>query len=139
MRIKLRVFSALSEDIHNGWVWLLESIINSRTIIKLLNPNNKKSIYCEAPPIGKNFIQRYNNSKDTTDIKDPESCLVINEWYREKLKIRSTQTDNEFEITKAGNLYGQLRASLEYPQIVVRLSVKIALLSIILAIIGVLK
>ena len=59
--MKLRVFASLSEDINNGWVWLPESIVPKRIVVKLRNLDSKKSVYCEALPIGKNFVTRYNN------------------------------------------------------------------------------
>ena len=137
--MKLRVFASLSEDINDGWVWLPESVVPKRVVVEIRNFDNKKSVYCEALPIGKNFVKRYNRSDDTTEIKNSDSCIVLNEWYREKLGIDSTQTEHEFKVTTADNPYGHFRASLAHPQIVVRLAMQVAIVGLVLGIISLWK
>lgn len=134
--MKLTVFASLAEDINNGWVWFPESITPNRVVVKVRNLGNGRSVYCEALPIGTNFILRYNRSDNTIGIKSSDSCIVLNEWYREKLGIQSTQSEHDFEITSADNPYGQFKASLSHPQIVVRLAMQLAFVGLVLGIIG---
>lgn len=136
-RIKLRVFASLSEDINNGWIWLPEGIINERIVIRLKNVNSGKTVYCEAIAMGVNYLARYNENKNTVKIYDYQKAIVMNEWYRKKLSIPSTQIDIEFDVTKKDNLWGYLRASLHHPQIVVRLAMGLAIFSFILSILGI--
>jgi hypothetical protein len=64
---------------------------------------------------------------------------VLNEWYREKLGINFTQTEHDFKVTTAENLYGHFKATFAHPQIVVRLAMKLAIISLILGIISLWK
>lgn len=137
--MKLIVFASLSEDINNGWVWLPEAFIPKRIVVKVQNLDNKKCVYCEALPIGNNFVKRYNNADGTYKIEDPNSCIVLNEWYREKLGIDSTQIEQKFKVTLADNPFGHFRASFSHPQIVVRLAMELALIGLILGIISLWK
>jgi hypothetical protein len=134
--MKLRVFASLAEDINNGWVWLPESVTPKRVVVQVRNLGNRRSVYCEALPIGTNFITRYNHAGNTIAIENSGSCIVLNEWYREKLGIQSTQIEHDFEITTADNPYGHFRASLSHPQIVVRLAMELAIVGLVLGIIG---
>jgi hypothetical protein len=137
--MKLKVFASLSEDINNGWVWLPASIVPKRIVVKVQNLDNKKAVHCEALPIGNNFTTRYNDATNTNKISDSNSCIVLNEWYREKLGIDSTQTEHEFRVITADNPYGHFRASLSHPQIVVRLAMELGFIGLILGIISLWK
>lgn len=57
--MKLQVFASLAEDINNGWVWVPEKLIPERRVVSIKNKNSGKVIFCEALPIGENFIERY--------------------------------------------------------------------------------
>jgi len=104
--MKLQVYGSLAEDINNGWVWVPETIINQRNVIKLTNVDTGKSIYCEALQIGDNFLARYNDGKRTFPIQNNDNSIVINEWYRKKLKITATQEQHNFNISIANNPWG---------------------------------
>ena len=47
------LYVALREDVQHGWVWLDDSSLRMRSIIKIKNTENGKSIYCEALQIDK--------------------------------------------------------------------------------------
>lgn len=137
--MKLRVFASLADDINNGWVWLPESIVSKRIVVRVRNLDNNKSVYCEALPIGKNFVTRYNRADNTVEITNPDLCIVVNEWYREKLDIASTGTVHEFKVTPADHPYGHFRASLAHPQIVVRLAMELSIVGFVLGVISLWK
>ena len=55
----MRIFASLREDAQQGWVWLQNSNFPARSIVKITNPKNKKSIYCESLQIDNNFLRLY--------------------------------------------------------------------------------
>ncbi len=44
----MKLFAALREDTQQGWIWLQDSNLRARSIVKITNPANGKAIYCEA-------------------------------------------------------------------------------------------
>lgn len=134
--MKLRVFASLSEDINNGWVWVPESLVGERTVVRIKNNESVKVVYCEALQIGENYLNRYNTNDRTYRITDRNRSIVMNEWYRKKLGITTTQTAIEFDVVKKDNPWGHLRASLHHPQIVVRLAMELAILGFALGMVG---
>jgi len=137
--MKLLVYASLAEDINNGWAWLPEKIVGQRNVIKLKNSDSGKSVFCEALQIGDNYLARYNDGGRTNKIKNKSSSIVLNEWYRKKLGIETTQKEYSFEVEVVDNPWGHIRASLHHPQIVVRIAVELAILSVILGIAGIIK
>lgn len=136
--MKLRVFASLADDINNGWVWVPENVVVQRNVIKLQNLDSGKTVFCEALQIGENFISRYNDAEKTFRITDKDKAIVINEWYRNKLGITKTQQEHGFKITVTDNPWGHIRASLHHPQIVVRISIELAILGVLLGVFGML-
>jgi hypothetical protein len=134
--MKLKVFASLAEDINNGWVWLPESLVGERTVIRIKNKKSGKVAYCEALQIGKNYLKRYNTNDRTHRINDEKASITMSEWYRKKLGITNTQEEIEFEVVTRDNPWGHLRASLHHPQIVVRLAMELAIISVVLGVIG---
>ena len=134
--MKLKVFASLAEDINNGWVWVPESLVGERTVIRIENKKSGKVVYCEALQIGENYLKRYNKNNSTYQIHDKNSSIVMSEWYRKKLGITKTQEEIEFVIVTNDNPWGHLRASLHHPQIVVRLAMELAIISVVLGAIG---
>lgn len=135
--MKLKVFASLSEDINNGWVWVPESFVSERAVVRIKNSSSGRVVFCEALQIGDNYLKRYNANDRTYLINDQNESIVMSEWYRKKLGIIETQTEIEFEIVKKDNFWSHLRASLHHPQIVVRLATGLAILSVVLGVIGV--
>jgi len=134
--MKLKVFASLSEDINNGWVWVPESLVDERVVVRIKNKESGKVVFCEALQIGNNFLSRYNTNNRTHPVTDIDGSIVINEWYRKKLGITVTQTEVKFEVTKKDNPWGHLNATLQHPQIVVRLSMELAILGFVLGLLG---
>lgn len=135
--MKLKVFASLAEDINNGWVWVPESLVADRTVVRIKNKNPGNSVYCEALPIGENYLKRYNTNNRTYKINDTNVSIVMNEWYRKKLGITKTQEELEFDIVTKDNPWGHLRASLQHPQIVVRLAMELAIIGLVLGVVGI--
>ena len=135
--MKMKVFASLEEDINNGWVWVPESLVRERTVARIKNNNTGKVIYCEVLQIGDNYLKRYNSNERRYKIIDSYASIVMSEWYRKKLCITNTQEEIEFDVVVKDNPWGHLRAALHNPQIVVRLAMELAILSLALGVIGV--
>jgi len=56
----LTVLTAMHADMNEGWVWLTESGFVPRSIIKITNKANNKSVFCERLEIDDNFTKEYN-------------------------------------------------------------------------------
>ena len=134
--MKYKVFTALKEDINSGWVWICDKTISERAIVKIRKINSKKRIYCEALSIDENFLREY-NTMPRIFIKNPSSSIVVNSWYRKQLGNIKPQSECDLAIKKVDNTYGKIRASLKHPQVAVRMTTKIALWSVVLAILSI--
>ena len=134
--MKLKVFASLSEDINNGWIWVPESLVDERTVVRIKNKKSGKVIFCEALQIGENYLKRYNTNDRTYRIIDKGGSIVMSEWYRKKLGITETQIDIDFDVVKKDNPWSHLRASLHHPQIVVRLATWLSGIGLLLGVIG---
>lgn len=132
----MRIFAALREDIQQGWVWLQIPNLPSRSIVKITNPNNGKSIYCEALQIDQNFLDFY-NQPNRIAISDPQNALVISGWYRAGLGDLSTKSDVHLCVNPCNSSWGKLRACLHHPQIIVRVAAWLGLISVALGLVGV--
>lgn len=138
----MTVYAAMKDDAHQGWVWLKNTNLQQRSIIKITSTinNKKRSVYCEALQIDENFIDNYNDSKERrVNIKksNVENVIVIGEWYRAKLGGINTKSEIPLEIVPANNWLGKLRASRDHPQAVVRQGAALGKLGAVLGIIGV--
>ena len=138
--MKFTIYAAKIEDISQGWVWLgVEDKLAQRSIIRLSTSidGNRKSVYSEALKIDDNFLRDYNQQGGgRIAIGNPRAALVISEWYRSRLGLQ-TRTDVEIDWKAADNFWGQVRACLDHPQIVVRLPTWLGVLGTILGIVGI--
>lgn len=131
----MKIFAAREEDAHQGWVWLEEALLPARSVIKISNPQNKKSVYCEAMQIDKNFRDQYNQAR-RYEIENASNALVIGAWYRSGLGILETQIDVELEVSACNSCWGKFKACTGHPQVVVRLAAKLGGISLALGIVG---
>lgn len=118
----MQIFAALKEDAQQGWVWLQDPSLPPRCVVRITNPENHQSIYCEALQIDANFINEYNQSPKHVAIVNPKESLVINAWYRAGLGGISTQMTLPLEISAANTWRGKFCACVGHPQIIVRLA-----------------
>jgi len=132
----MKLFVALREDTQQGWVWLENSSFSMRSIVKIQNTENGKSVYCEALQIDKNFLRTY-NQKPRYNITDAKNTLVISGWYRAKLGDLQPQTDMPLVITSCNSWFGKFMACIHHPQIIVRVAAWLGLISAVLGLLGV--
>lgn len=131
------IFAARDEDSHQGWIWLQDSTLPPRGIVRITNPNTKLSVYCEALQIDGNFLAQY-NAHPRIKIAAPATALVISAWYRASLGGLETQTNLKLQISPTNSWWAHFRACVQHPQIVVRLATWLGGLGFILGVIGLL-
>jgi hypothetical protein len=139
------IYAALHEDLSAGFVWLKRDDLRPRCVVKITNTENGHHVFCEALQLDANFLDEYNNRPRTLCIGSPESSIVMSYWYRAKLGDRDKplecETSPALRIAAARpwarRWWGKLRACMNHPQLAMRVAVWLALLSIALAIIGV--
>jgi hypothetical protein len=136
--MKFKIFAALREDINNGHVWIKMENQNppKRRVVRITHLVNKRKVFCEAIHIGDNFLAHY-NQPGRAYIREFGNSIVINEWYRVKLGILKTQSEEDLDIEIANGWWGRLWACLQHPQEVVRLAIWLGLLSVFLGFLGV--
>jgi hypothetical protein len=139
----VKIYASLDDHIGEGFVWLERSGLPARCVVKVTNPESKRSVFCEALQLEQNFLQRYNQEPRYT-ITDPTSSIVMSAWYRVRLGGLETQREYTLDVVAANSWYGKIRARVHHPQIVVRVavwlvvSVALGALGVILGAIGIL-
>lgn len=131
----MEIFGAQEEHAHQGWVWLQMTSLPPRGVVKITNLTTKRSVYCEALQIDANFLRIYNQSP-RRNITNPETTLVISEWYRAGLGGISTRTDVPLTIRACNSFFGQFLACIGHPQVIVRLAAWLGGIGLILGVIG---
>lgn len=130
-----KLFSALREDAQQGWVWLRDTTLPARSIVKITNIKNGKVVYCEALQIDENFLYSYNQSPRIT-ISNPGDAIVINAWYRTALGNPSPQSDVSINIVPSNCWWGKFRACTDHPQIIVRVAVWLGATGLLLGVVS---
>lgn len=130
----MKIYAAREEDAHQGWVWLQRPDLPPRGVVCIVNPANKAKVHCEALQIERNFLDNYNQAPRWT-ISDPGSALVIGEWFRAKLGIK-TQEDTQLQILPCRTWWGQFKACTDHPQVVVRVAAWLGFVGLVLGLVG---
>lgn len=131
----MKIFAALREDTQQGWVWLQDSSLQARSIVKITNPTNGNVVYCEALQIDKNFLNTYNQSP-RINIDKPHATLVINGWYRAALGGLSTQSEVSLSVKTSNFWWGKFKACTDHPQIIVRVAAWLGAIGLSLGVVG---
>lgn len=132
--MNLMIYAARDEDAHQGWVWLQQPGLRPRGVVCIVNPVTKAKVHCETLQIDPNFLDRY-NQPHRRKINDPASALVIGEWFRAKLDIR-TQEYAQLQIRPCRTGLGAFKACTDHPQVVVRVAAWLGGIGFALGIVG---
>lgn len=131
----MNLFAALREDTQQGWVWLQDSTLPARSIVKITNRANGNIVYCEALQIDKNFLSAY-NQYPRVNIDNPQSTLVINGWYRAVLGGLLAQSDVSLHIKLSNSWWGKFKACTDHPQVIVRVAAWLGAIGLFLGVVG---
>lgn len=131
-----KVLASKYEDMNQGWVWIKGGKFPPRSIIKVTNNKNNKSIFCEYLEIDTNFINKY-NQPGRLSIDSNENTIVLNAWYRNKLGAIETKINHDLQIKESNNWNGKFHASIQHPQVIVRLATHLASISIMLGLLSI--
>jgi len=132
----MKIYASLDDHIGDGIVWLRKPGLPARCVVRITNPETKRSVFCEALQLEENFLKRYNQPSRHT-IEDSASAIVMSGWYRIHLGGLQTQQEYVLEVTVADSWCGKIRACMQHPQIVVRVAVWLGLVSVALGVFGV--
>jgi hypothetical protein len=128
-----RIFVSKKEEDFENWFWSNDKSIEG--FAKVLNPTNKKSIVIYKRDIDENYINDYNKRDSTYNIKKDELSIVLNEFYRKKLKIEKNQK-LKLVIKNASCFDKIFYSNWSHPNPTVSLSYKINITSIFLGLIS---
>lgn len=133
-----KIFAARLEDVHQGWVWLQSHTLPPRSVVKITNTTNGKSVYVEALQIDDNFEKEYSREgSGRLKIEDAASSLVLSDWYRGGLGGLATKgAEAPLLVRPANSLWGRLRACTGHPQIAVRLATWLGVIGVALGLIS---
>lgn len=135
MKEKIRVLASLKTDSMEGWGWISESLINENGYYEIENLNGNKTI-CYLRVIDANFIKNYEKG-DTFKLKETDSILILNEYYRFKTGINNTNELTNIKITKCNWLKRNFVFELSHPNPYVRQNGKLTIISILLGLISI--
>ncbi|WP_290925595.1 hypothetical protein [Halodesulfovibrio sp.] len=129
---KYMIRVARADDMFEGMVWVpREHGVVRRQIVKVVNLKTHKSIYCEASVLDENFLDAYNQPPRYT-LKGTE--LVMGEWYREKLGVEKNEMATLLVVPSPCS---RILACLAHPQVSVKLSTSLGVLSLVLGLLSV--
>ncbi len=129
---KYYIYPARLEEVHEGLIWIKDSNIRSRTVVKIFNPSTRREIYCKALPV------------DATDgiyfekTRKRQLAIFMNGWYRKSLGRIEEHHSYELTVSSSMSIYFRAKAALDHPQAIVRISITFAIWSILLTTLGVL-
>jgi len=134
------LYAALHEDIAEGFVWLPANALPARCTVRISHHNGdrRRSVYCEALQLDKNFISRYNGADGTKKIADNGvDIMVMSNWYRFRLGRLQTQKKYMLEIKACNNWCGKLLACTHHPQVIVRVGAWLGIVSVSLGVVSI--
>ena len=133
----MKILAARRQDVNEGFVWLNRPGFPSRCIVRIKNPGNSKSVYCEALQIDDNFRNEYNDDTRRFQLDLTHDPIVISGWFRARLGDLERQKDYALEIAPCNGLWGKLRACMHHPQVVVRVGAWLGVISVGLGLVGI--
>lgn len=142
---KIRVYKALFEERNGGFVWLRSGQLNARSVVRITNQCNGRSLYCDALIVDNNMISRYNTAsgkRRKISSNEDDDVIVIGYWYRDKLgldenAIRDLNFRACLRIERIDCWLYNICACLHHPDLNVRIATILGLVGVALGIMGV--
>jgi hypothetical protein len=134
-----KIHSSTREELSEGWIWIRnyknEGIMNElegrRRIIRIRNKNN--CIFCEALYINDLDLEWF---QGRFNIKPEDKMVFISQWYLCKLGYKNNPNFADLELEINSNIFWQLFACLQHPQISIFISTILGMISVGLGFIG---
>lgn len=136
--MEYQIFVARENDIAAPFIWVTNPGVPSRSVAKVENAANGKSVYCEVLVMDANFRGNYNGTAHTRNISEGIEAAVISSWYRQCLGIEKNEKAT-LSITMHFYVPGilkQIKADLSHPDSAVRLASDLAVVSVVLGFVG---
>lgn len=137
--MRFRVHTALHEESSNGWIWASLPELRgrhhdiTRRIVKITNPDTRRSIHCEYRELDTFFLRRYNRDKphDARGLTIDEAPIVINLWYRAALGISGINVDVDLDVRpEKVKWLGAIRAGSQHPDVITRLATGLGVIGV---------
>lgn len=136
---------ALHEEANEGWIWTKG--FRSRTIVRIRNPANKSTVFCQIRRLDENFVEIYNDDpkKRRIPLIDADT-IVMSQWFRDALgELKTTHPNNKTGLVNLKidpyehywRWWGSLRAAAHHPDIVVRLGTRLGVIGVWLGLVGI--
>ena len=135
--MKFRIHTALHEETNNGWIWALYPQLQARSVVRITNPTNGRSVHCEYREIDKFFLKRFNQCKPdmANQMTMEENPIAISLWYRNALGIHGIGMDVDLELNPDRfKLLGIVRSGSQHPDMISRLATRLGVLGVWLGI-----
>jgi len=142
--------AALHEEANEGWMWMDE--LPSRTLVKVTNRGNNRSVICQVRKFDENFLKKYNDRPTICipiESKKRKPTIVMGQWYRDALGgFDTTDEDNNSRqayldvknVLWISLPWATLRAAAgHHPDTVVRLGTRLGVLGAYLGMLGLLS
>src|SRR5262245_51502938 len=130
---RFHIRAALHEESTNGWVWChKQANIRPRTLVKIENLRNGRSVICEHREIDDYFLDTYNSRKanSVAPLQLDGNPIVMSFWYRSALEIPAIGGYEDLKLSPAPKYLGALRAGAEHADPAVRLGTRLGMLGL---------
>jgi hypothetical protein len=130
---KFYIQAALHDESSSGWIWASQPGLLARSLVKITNKRNNKSIICEYREIDQYFAKTYNQASDekgAEGLQSDKKPIVISLWYRHALGIGSERIYEELSIDPVSSILSTIRAGSQHPDQMVRLATGLGMVGV---------
>ncbi len=135
------IYMALHEEANSGWVWFKTPNLPSRSLVRIRNLANGRTVECECCILDDRDVTYYNeetHGRRTILPSAYEDVAIMNTWYRSALDIKPAKKANLKIDPLKDHFWYALRAGCQHPDPIVRLATRLGVLGTWLGISGLL-
>lgn len=132
----------LHAESSSGWVWCdpgsdlkkkLKLNESARTLVRIVNRRNRKSVVCECRLLDDYYVRTYDEvsrDKGYEFLQRANNPMIMSGWYRRALGIGDEGHREELSLERVGKYLGPIRAGAEHPDQIIRLATRLGVLSV---------
>ncbi|MCD6390126.1 MAG: hypothetical protein J7L69_12000 [Desulfobulbaceae bacterium] len=125
------IYDSAKEESNEGCVWIKQSGIPHRSVVRVKLKAIDKCIFCEALQMDYAFLKDFEKKHSGGfKIDHPDQSIVMNDWYRSCLNNLKNKNSYKMEIASANHLWGKINACLQHPQVSVRSTTWLGIISL---------